>query len=87
MAWPWRRSSLARCCGYEMLRSSANTLFVQEYGKQALPWRWSDARRVTLLTFIYGGFVVAGTAAHATNHDGAGDLDDGRKLGRDSAGT
>ena len=42
-------------CGYEMLRSSANTLFVQEYGKQALPWALGlTLVGVTLLTFIYG---------------------------------
>lgn len=42
-------------CGYEMLRSSANTLLVQEYGKQALPWALGlTLVGVTLLTFIYG---------------------------------
>jgi len=42
-------------CGYEMLRSSANTLFVQAYGKQGLPWALGlTLVGVTLLTYIYG---------------------------------
>lgn len=42
-------------CGYEMLRSSANTLFVQAYGKQGLPWALGlTLIGVTLLTYIYG---------------------------------
>ncbi len=42
-------------CGYEMLRSSANTLFVQAYGKQALPWALGlTLIGVALLTYIYG---------------------------------
>ncbi len=48
-------SAGAVLCGYEMLRSSANTLFVQAYGKQALPWALGlTLVGVTLLTYIYG---------------------------------
>ncbi len=42
-------------CGYEILRSSANTLFVQAYGKQGLPWALGlTLIGVTLLTYLYG---------------------------------
>lgn len=42
-------------CGYEMLRSTANTLFVQAYGKQALPWALGlTLLGVALLTYLYG---------------------------------
>ena len=42
-------------CGYEILRSSANTLFVQAYGKQGLPWALGlTLIGVALLTYLYG---------------------------------
>ncbi|HMU38244.1 MAG TPA: Npt1/Npt2 family nucleotide transporter [Pseudomonadota bacterium] len=42
-------------CGYEMLRSTASTLFVKTYGKQGLPWALGlSLIGIATLTYLYG---------------------------------